>query len=133
MKETEVDSYLGLHRLWAKSLEKVYKKEVDYTNFSFLNRIAINLIKKESSKISIQHKRQKAVRCSDILESIIYLLNNLKYEQEQFPNTLCSYKFYFLITVTLLQFGIGQQLCTIKFTGQQSSTSQPRLDTFSAV
>lgn len=40
-------------------------------NFSFLNRIALNLLKKEESKISIKHKRNKANLSHKFLEKVL--------------------------------------------------------------
>jgi predicted transposase YbfD/YdcC len=41
-------------------------------NFAFLRRITLNLLKKEESKISIEHKRLKANRDSTFLEKVIF-------------------------------------------------------------
>jgi predicted transposase YbfD/YdcC len=41
-------------------------------NMSFLRRITLNLLKKEETKISIEHKRQKANRKNEYLEKIIF-------------------------------------------------------------
>lgn len=40
-------------------------------NFSFLHRIALNLIKKEPTKISVKHKRNKAQGNKEFLEKIL--------------------------------------------------------------
>jgi predicted transposase YbfD/YdcC len=40
-------------------------------NFSFLQRITLNLIKKEPTKMSIAHKRHKVHRDKEFLEKIL--------------------------------------------------------------
>jgi len=40
-------------------------------NMAFLRRITLNLLKKEDTKISIQHKRQKAARQPEFLQKIV--------------------------------------------------------------
>lgn len=47
------------------------RKDNSAQNFSFLNRIALNLLKKENSKISIKRKRNKANRSPVFLEKIL--------------------------------------------------------------
>lgn len=40
-------------------------------NFSFLNRIALNVLKKDESKMSIKHKRNKANRDNEYLKTVL--------------------------------------------------------------
>ena len=47
------------------------RKDNAAQNFSFLNRIALNLLKKEDSKISLKHKRNKANRSPKFLEKVL--------------------------------------------------------------
>jgi predicted transposase YbfD/YdcC len=47
------------------------RKDNSAQNFSFLNRIALNLLKKENTKISIKRKRNRANRSSEFLEKIL--------------------------------------------------------------
>jgi predicted transposase YbfD/YdcC len=47
------------------------RRENAAANFSFVQRTALNLIKKEPSKISVKHKRHKANRSDKFLEAIL--------------------------------------------------------------
>ena len=53
--------------------EDQHRNRVDNSavNFSFLQRITLNLIKKEPTKMSIRHKRHKANRDKEFLEKIL--------------------------------------------------------------
>ncbi|MBX7243792.1 MAG: ISAs1 family transposase [Bacteroidia bacterium] len=47
------------------------RKDFAPANFSFVQRIALNLLKKETSKISLKHKRNRANRNNEFLQKIL--------------------------------------------------------------